>query len=58
MSRVQIGIRISAEVKAALDAATDRARDPYAPSVTQIVERGITLAVQELYVRRNADGWH
>lgn len=56
MAQNQIGVRISAEVKAALDRVTDRERDPYAPTVTQIVERGILLAVQELYVRRNADG--
>lgn len=53
MSRVhQIGVRLGAEAKAALDAATDRARDPYAPSVTQVVERGIILAAQEIAAKR------
>lgn len=37
-----------------LHAATDRAADPYAPTITRIVERGIELALAELE-RKAAD---
>lgn len=52
MSKVQIGVRLGKEAKDALDEATDRARDPYAPTVTQVVERGIILAAQEIAAKR------
>jgi len=48
----QIGIRISEELKRRLDRATDRKLDPYAPTLSQIVEHGIELALAELEKRR------
>jgi predicted DNA-binding protein len=48
MTREQLSIRISEGLNARLRAATDRDKNPYAPSVTQIVERGIELALKEL----------
>lgn len=52
MKNRQIGIRLSDEMAARLDRATDRNRDPYAPTMTQLVERGIELALKELERRK------
>ena len=49
---IQIGIRISEELKKRLDRATSRERDPYAPTLTQVVERGLELALKEFEERR------
>jgi len=43
-----LGVRIPAELKDRLSAATNRGADPYAPTITQIVARGIELALAEL----------
>lgn len=48
MKKVQLGIRISDEMYGRLATATDRALNPYAPTMTQIVERGVELALREL----------
>ena len=45
---MQIGIRISGELKQRLDQATCRELNPCAPTLTQLVQRGIRLALEEL----------
>lgn len=47
-------VRLEDEQMTRLHAATDRAADPYAPTITRIVERGIELALAELE-RKAAD---
>jgi hypothetical protein len=47
MMKVQYSIRLGAERLAKLKAAIARL-GPYAPSVTQVIERGIDLALEEL----------
>lgn len=42
-----LGVRIPLELRDRLCAATDRATDPYAPTITQVVVRGIELALAE-----------
>lgn len=42
-----LGVRVPAEMRDRLSAVTDRDADPYAPTVTQIVVRGIELALAE-----------
>jgi hypothetical protein len=48
MTREQIGLRLPAELLERLRTAADASKNPYAPSMTQIVERGIILALREL----------
>lgn len=52
MKTRQIGIRLSNELADRLDKATDRIRDPYAPTTTQLIERGLELALKELERRK------
>jgi len=42
-----MGVRIPAELRHRLEAATDRSADPYAPTITQVAIRGIELALAE-----------
>lgn len=48
MTKEQLSLRISETLLARLRTAADKARNPYAPSLTQVVERGIELALKEL----------
>ena len=41
-------VRIPPELEARLAKATDRKKNPYAPSITQVVVRGLELALKEL----------
>jgi len=41
-------IRIPDSQAARLEKATDRSKDPYAPSITQILLRGLELALKEV----------
>lgn len=43
-----ITVRLEKGRAAKLRVASDKGKNPYAPSVTQIVERGIDLALNEL----------
>jgi hypothetical protein len=43
-----VTVRLPDELIEAVGRATDKSRDPYAPSVTQVIERGIRLALKEL----------
>jgi predicted DNA-binding protein len=43
-----VGIRIPSELAERLAVATDKARNPYAPTQSQIVVRGIELALAEM----------
>ena len=52
MTKELLSVRIDSELKVALDRACDQKRDVYAPSRARIVERGITLALQELEAKR------
>lgn len=47
-----VGTAISTELAGRLSKAADRKRDPYAPTVSQIIVRGIELALSELEKRR------
>lgn len=48
MTREQLSLRLPDDLLARLRAAADRDKNPYAPSITQIVERGIELSLREL----------
>jgi hypothetical protein len=48
MNKVQIGFRLDAELVDRARLATDKDKNPYAPTLTQIVERGLELALREL----------
>lgn len=48
MKSNQIGIRVSDDHRSRIDRVTDRDRNPYAPTITQLIERGIELALKEL----------
>jgi hypothetical protein len=52
MRKPVVAARINTELKTKLDRATDNRRDPYAPSVANIVERGIELALKEFESKR------
>lgn len=47
-----ISARISLGLAERLAKATDRERDPYAPSLSQVIKRGLELALKELDVKR------
>ena len=49
----QFSVRLPDDQVARLQAATDKSRDPYAPTITRIVERGIELALAELRIERS-----
>lgn len=51
MKSETVTIRLSPELLARLRAASDKGRDPYAPSMTAILERGAELALRELKPR-------
>lgn len=46
-NKIVISCRIPPHLREALSRITDRRRDPLAPTVSQIVEHGITLAIAE-----------
>lgn len=46
-----ITVRLDDELLKRVQHATDRRRDPYAPNLTQLVERGLELALQEMAKR-------
>ena len=48
MDTKQLNARLSDEMWKRLQKAADKKTNPYAPSMTQIVQRGIDLALQEL----------
>ena len=52
MSDKQISARVPEALAQRLSAATDRAKDPYAPTVSQVINRGIELALKELEAKR------
>jgi predicted DNA binding CopG/RHH family protein len=43
-----VTVRLPEDLIEAIGKATDKSRDPYAPSVTQVIERGVRLALKEL----------
>lgn len=49
---VTVGARIPPEIAARLEKATDRSQDPWAPTISQIISRGIELALQEREAKR------
>lgn len=46
--KIAVTFRIDPAMKARLDKACDRDRNPYAPSKTRLLERGIELALREM----------
>lgn len=46
--KIAVTFRISKELKRRLDRACDRDHNPYAPSKTRLIERGIELALREV----------
>lgn len=52
MSKMPMTFRIEAKLLARLEKACDKAKNPYAPTQTQVVERGIELALRELERRK------
>ena len=48
----QISVRITTKLYDRLQAVTDQVTDPYATSLSRIIERGIVLALQELEAMR------
>lgn len=50
-TKVPLSLRIDRELLDKLERAVDRSKNPYAPSKTQIIERGIELALRELEKR-------
>jgi predicted transcriptional regulator len=48
----QYSIRIRDELAEKLERATDRSRNPYAPTKTAVFERGLELALKELERRK------
>lgn len=48
MKRIPISFKLPAELVRRLRSAADHASDPYAPTLTAVVERGIELALREL----------
>jgi hypothetical protein len=48
MKSVLVSVRISKELRERIAKAMDKARDPYAPNLSQIVTRGIELALREI----------
>lgn len=49
---VTVGARLTKFLARRLEEAADRERDPYAPTQSQIITRGIELALQELERKR------
>lgn len=47
-----VGARISLELNERLERAADRTQNIYAPTVSQIITRGIELALEELKKER------
>lgn len=52
MATKPVTARIDEDLVNRLEKATDRSKDPYAPSKSQIIERGIELALRELERRK------
>ena len=48
MKTETITIRITEDMRKQLDKAADTTKSPYAPTRTQLIERGIALALKEL----------
>lgn len=51
-STVPLGARVSYDLAQRVKDAADREQNPFAPSVTQIIVRGLELALQELEKRQ------
>jgi Arc/MetJ-type ribon-helix-helix transcriptional regulator len=51
-SKKSVTVRLPDELIKELQRATDTGRDPYAPSITKVVERGVRLALLELERKR------
>ncbi len=52
MKEKVITARISNELLARLKKASDKRKNPYAPTITQIIERGLDLALSELETKK------
>jgi predicted transcriptional regulator len=52
MPKKMVTFRLDSELKSRLDRITAQKRDVYAPTKTQIIERGIDLALRELEAKR------
>lgn len=50
-NKTVISLRIDSRLRAQLDRMTDRERDPLAPSISQVTERGLVLAMAEFSKR-------
>lgn len=50
-TKVPVSLRIDRNLMDRIGKAVDRTRNPYAPTMTQIIERGIELALRELEKR-------
>jgi len=51
---IMLGGKVSPELAQRVRALADRTRNPYAPTVSQFVARGVELAVQEYERKREA----
>lgn len=54
--KIAVTFRIGPEMKARIDKACDRDRNPYAPSKTRLLERGIELALKEIERKKLGHG--
>lgn len=54
--KIAVTFRIDPAMKARLDKACDRGCNPYAPSKTRLLERGIELALREMETKKHASG--
>lgn len=52
MKETQIAARIPDDLAKRVRQVTDRKRDPYAVSISQLIERGVELALRELEAKR------
>jgi hypothetical protein len=52
MKGTTVAARINGELATRLQKATDRRRDPYAPTATQVIIRGLELALAEMERKR------
>jgi hypothetical protein len=50
--RIPIGLKLDAKLLAKLRAKTIESKEPYAPTMTQAIERGIELALVEIEKKR------
>ena len=52
MKQTQIAARISNDLATRVRKVTDRKQDPFAVSISQLIERGVELALKELEQKR------